>query len=66
MATNSAEVVRVEARALAPNTPSGALGAYGIWHADAHLSNGDKVWGRGLSEQEARDHALLRVKIHAQ
>ena len=58
-----APIVAITARPLAPPTPSGLPGAYGIWHADALLANGETVWGRGLGEREAREHAALRAAL---
>jgi hypothetical protein len=55
--------LQIVARPLAPPTPNGKPGAYGIWEATATLPNGAAVWGRGLSETEATVHAAQRAAI---
>lgn len=53
--------VTITARPLAPPTPSGKPGAYGLWEARVHLPNGSTVWGGGLGEAEARANASRRA-----
>lgn len=53
--------ITIHATPMAPPTPTGRPGGFGLWEATATFPNGVTVWAGGHGEQQARANAERRA-----